>query len=116
MRGCTSTPALGAILVLGALQTAAQGYGYVASFTGLHQLASTRRHTLDPANPEIQKLASGFTLMLWARFYDMTDNVAQVHFQMAHAGDGNMMQPFAGLHGGWEFTGPAPPSVALAVR
>ena len=81
------------------------------SHTGLHQLASTRRHTLDPSDPEIQKLGDGFTLMLWARFHDMS-NVGQVHFQMAHRGDGNMMQPFAGTHGGWVFTGAAPPTVA----
>lgn len=91
---------------------AAGGNGYVMSFTGMHQLASTRVLTLDATDPEISKLAVGFTVMMWARFHGERPGYPAIHFQLVHRADGNMVQPFAGLQGGYEFGGTAPATVS----
>ena len=77
--------------------------GYVASFTGLSQVAGTRTLTLDPGNSEIARLAAGFTIMFWAKFHDMSPTNVGITVQLNHASNGNFMQPFAGMHGGWQF-------------
>ena len=86
--------------------------GYVASFTGKSQLAGTKAHLLSSSNAEIARLAAGFTISVWARFNDASPSVLQPTVQIFIRSDGNFMQPFGGMHGGFEFTSGAVSTVS----
>ena len=93
-----------ALLSLLALPLAnGQANGYVAQFTTRAQLMGTKTQLLDASNVEIAKLSAGFTISLWARFPDLSNYVMPT-VQILLLTDGNFMQPFAGTHGGYEFT------------
>ena len=82
--------------------------GYVLRFSDRNSLASTKVSLVDPTNSEINRLASSWTLGLWAQFEDLTPSRVQPSFQILHHSDGNWLQPFAGLHDGFQFAGSSP--------
>jgi hypothetical protein len=86
--------------------------GYVMRFSGLTEVASTRSTLLDSSNTEIARLAAGFTICLWIKFDDVTPTRIQPSLQILHHSDGNFMQPFAGLHEGFQLGGSAPTTLA----
>ena len=100
------------VLLFGILHSASARNGYVASFTGGTQIAGTKTQTLDNSNTEIAKLATGFTITLWARFFDDSPNPMRTPMGIYLSDDGNFMQPFGGVHGGYEFTSGAVATVS----
>jgi len=86
--------------------------GYL-SFTGKDQMATTKMGKMDKSNTEVQKImANGFTIMFWARFHDETSSTYNPTLQIGVTSDGNFMQPFGGLHGGWQFASGSPATVS----
>ena len=81
--------------------------GYVLTFSS-EQIASTKTALLTSTNTEVARLASSWTLGLWAQFDDVTASRMQPPFQIVHHTDGNWLQPFAGLHEGFQFGGSGP--------
>lgn len=77
-----------AVAVLLSVPAALGNNGYVLSFTGKHQLAGTRVTSLNASDPAIAAMQTGFTLMAWARFHDLTPNVFQPTIQIGLSSDG----------------------------
>jgi len=58
-------------------------------------------------------MASGFTFMMWLRFNDLTASRPAIHWGLGCTSDANFMQPFAGIHGGFQLGGSAPEPSAV---
>ena len=100
------------LLALGLIDTAAANNGYVASFTEKASLMALKNKMfLDPNDAEIARLADGFTMMLWAKFNDLSPTLFQPPMAIYLLTDGNWLQPFGGVHGGFEFGSNAPVTV-----
>ena len=95
-RGMLRAAAL--LLLIGTVPVAWARNGYVLSFTGKHQLAGTRELAFNSSNPEIAKLQEGFTLMLWAKFHDITTNAFQPTIQLGLSTDGVRATHNCGRH------------------
>jgi hypothetical protein len=105
---------LGCLLILICSPSASARNGYVASFSTKDQVAATRTALLSPDNSQVARMSAGFTIMLWLRFRDPDKPLGYsfgAPFNLLTATDSNFMQPFAGLHGGWEFGSLAPATV-----
>ena len=104
------------LLLLLVVRVARTGNGYVAAFSAKSQIMGTRVAMLNgSANTEIARLSEGFTISMWLRFRDVEKPIGYsmvTPFSLQTTKDSNFMQPFAGLHGGWEFGANAPPTIA----
>ena len=87
--------------------------GYCASFSQPGTVAGTRTPILDAtATPALAALSEGFTLMAWIRFRDTSPNVFQPSLQLLTTSNANFMQPWGGMHDGFEFNSAAPATVS----
>ena len=100
--------AYGPLTLLLALPLTWAGNGYSLSFSQPGSVAATRRNYLDPDDTELQRMAKGFTVMMWLRFNDLTPSSAQINWGIQTSSDNNFIQPFAGIHGGYQLGGNAP--------
>ena len=76
--------------------------GYALRFPGFATIAAPRALTLDPANAQIARLASGFTISVWLRFEDLTPSRWVYPVAIFHEEDSLWFGPFGGVHGGFQ--------------
>jgi len=100
------------LVVLGLRPVAATSRnGYALSFTGTGQIAGTRSVLLDPSNAAVARLRDGLTVMMWLAFNDLTPTRFMPPLMINTFADSNFLQPFGGLHGGFQFGGAGPDAV-----
>ena len=100
------------VVVVQVAQVSARN-GYALSFQTTSQVAGTRSQAFDSSIPVIGQLSTGFSVMLWCRFRDLSPSLFQPNVQIIlMPNGGNFIQPFGGVHGGFELGGIPPPTVA----
>ena len=105
-----------ATLLFWHLRAACGHNGYTLHFTAQGSMAGTKAMVLDAAgNPEVAKLANGWTTARWIQFEDVSDSL-QPSLMLNNHLDGNFYEGFGGLHGGFQLGSAAPQVIKAAVE
>lgn len=86
--------------------------GYTLHVTAPGSMAGTKVPLLDPSNVEVARLNDGFTVGVWLLFENVNPSQMQPTVMINTHLEINFFEPFAGLHGGFQFGTSAPASVS----